>query len=60
MYVAHPWVAEGARRVRFGLYGVLKLDWSRTLEWAQVAEELGFDSFWLQRCDVGPAVATNR
>jgi hypothetical protein len=46
-YVAHPWVAEGTRRVRFGLYGVLKPDWTRTLEWAQLAEEVGFDSFWL-------------
>jgi alkanesulfonate monooxygenase SsuD/methylene tetrahydromethanopterin reductase-like flavin-dependent oxidoreductase (luciferase family) len=46
-YVTHPWVAEGARRVRFGLYGVLKPDWTRTLEWAQLAEEVGFDSFWL-------------
>jgi alkanesulfonate monooxygenase SsuD/methylene tetrahydromethanopterin reductase-like flavin-dependent oxidoreductase (luciferase family) len=33
--------------VRFGLYGVLKPDWARTLELAQLAEELGFDSFWL-------------
>jgi alkanesulfonate monooxygenase SsuD/methylene tetrahydromethanopterin reductase-like flavin-dependent oxidoreductase (luciferase family) len=46
-YVAHPWVAEGARRVRFGLYGGLTPDWSRSLEWVQLAEELGFDSFWL-------------
>jgi alkanesulfonate monooxygenase SsuD/methylene tetrahydromethanopterin reductase-like flavin-dependent oxidoreductase (luciferase family) len=47
VYVAHPWVAEGARRVRFGLYGVLPPDWSRSLEWVQLAEELGFDSVWL-------------
>jgi alkanesulfonate monooxygenase SsuD/methylene tetrahydromethanopterin reductase-like flavin-dependent oxidoreductase (luciferase family) len=46
-YVAHPWVAEGARRVRFGLYGGLTPDWPRSLEWVQLAEELGFDSFWL-------------
>jgi alkanesulfonate monooxygenase SsuD/methylene tetrahydromethanopterin reductase-like flavin-dependent oxidoreductase (luciferase family) len=43
----HPWVAEGAQRVRFGLYGGLTPDWSRSLEWVQLAEELGFDSFWL-------------
>lgn len=46
-YVTHPWVAEGARRVRFGLYGGLLPDWSRGLEWVQLAEELGFDSFWM-------------
>jgi alkanesulfonate monooxygenase SsuD/methylene tetrahydromethanopterin reductase-like flavin-dependent oxidoreductase (luciferase family) len=47
MSVAHPWVAEGARRVRFGLYGGLTPDWPRSLEWVQLAEDLGFDSFWL-------------
>ncbi len=46
-YVTHPWVAEGARQVRFGLYGGLTPDWPRSLEWVQLAEELGFDSFWL-------------
>jgi len=43
----HPWVAEGARLVRFGVYGGLLPDWSRGLEWVQLAEELGFDSFWM-------------
>jgi alkanesulfonate monooxygenase SsuD/methylene tetrahydromethanopterin reductase-like flavin-dependent oxidoreductase (luciferase family) len=32
--------------VRFGLYGLLP-DWSRGLEWVQLAEELDFDSFWM-------------
>src|SRR6267143_7311964 len=49
VYVAHPWVAEGARRVRCGLYGVLPPDWSRSREWVQLAEELGFDSVWIRR-----------
>jgi alkanesulfonate monooxygenase SsuD/methylene tetrahydromethanopterin reductase-like flavin-dependent oxidoreductase (luciferase family) len=31
--------------VRFGVYA-LKPDWSATQEWAQLAEQLGFDSFW--------------
>ena len=43
----HPWVAEGARRVRFGVmpWG-LNTDWTIFLNWARRTEELGFDSFW--------------
>jgi alkanesulfonate monooxygenase SsuD/methylene tetrahydromethanopterin reductase-like flavin-dependent oxidoreductase (luciferase family) len=44
----HPWVAEGARRVRFGIdLGPLPTG-AATIEWAQAIEELGFDSFWLR------------
>jgi alkanesulfonate monooxygenase SsuD/methylene tetrahydromethanopterin reductase-like flavin-dependent oxidoreductase (luciferase family) len=44
---AHPWVTEGGGRVRFGLYGGLSADWARNVERVQLADELGFDSFWI-------------
>jgi alkanesulfonate monooxygenase SsuD/methylene tetrahydromethanopterin reductase-like flavin-dependent oxidoreductase (luciferase family) len=43
----HPWVAEGRRRVRFGIEGGLGPDWSANLAWVRWIEELGFDSFWV-------------
>jgi alkanesulfonate monooxygenase SsuD/methylene tetrahydromethanopterin reductase-like flavin-dependent oxidoreductase (luciferase family) len=43
----HPWVAEGARRVRFGLYNGPRGDWPSLRAWAARAEALGFDSLWI-------------
>jgi len=43
----HPWVAEGQHRVRFGIYGGPARDWSAAVEWIQMVEELGFDSYWV-------------
>jgi alkanesulfonate monooxygenase SsuD/methylene tetrahydromethanopterin reductase-like flavin-dependent oxidoreductase (luciferase family) len=44
----HPWVAEGAERVRFGIdLGPLPT-LAASIEWAQAIEELGYDSFWLR------------
>ena len=40
----HPWVAEGARRVRFGVNAAASPDWSATRDFAQTVEGLGFDS----------------
>jgi alkanesulfonate monooxygenase SsuD/methylene tetrahydromethanopterin reductase-like flavin-dependent oxidoreductase (luciferase family) len=46
--VTHPWVAEQERRVRFGIDLGPFPSAAATLEWAQLVEELGFDSFWLR------------
>ncbi len=43
----HPWVAEGTRRVRFGIETTALPDWGATRDFVQMAEELGFDSIWL-------------
>ncbi len=40
----HPWVAEGARRIRFGVVGNFNKDWPDHLGFATRAERLGFDS----------------
>jgi alkanesulfonate monooxygenase SsuD/methylene tetrahydromethanopterin reductase-like flavin-dependent oxidoreductase (luciferase family) len=44
----HPWVAEGARRVRFGIDLGPFPTLAASIEWAQAIEELGYDSFWLR------------
>jgi alkanesulfonate monooxygenase SsuD/methylene tetrahydromethanopterin reductase-like flavin-dependent oxidoreductase (luciferase family) len=44
----HPWVAEGARRVRFGIDLGPFPTLAANIEWAQAIEELGYDSFWLR------------
>lgn len=44
----HPWVAEGARLVRFGIDLGPFPGFEATIEWVQAIEELGFDSFWLR------------
>jgi len=44
---AHPWVAERQGRIRFGIYGGPARDWSAAVEWVQLVEELGFDSYWV-------------
>ena len=43
----HPWVAEGAERVRFGIAGGVTADWPASLAWVRLVEELGFDSIWI-------------
>lgn len=43
----HPWVAEGAQRVRFGIETSVLPDWGATRDFAQTVEGLGFDSLWI-------------
>ena len=47
-WVTHPWVAEGQRKIRFGLcVASLKgADWPAFQSFVQRLEALGFDSFW--------------
>jgi alkanesulfonate monooxygenase SsuD/methylene tetrahydromethanopterin reductase-like flavin-dependent oxidoreductase (luciferase family) len=45
--LTHPWVAEGARRVRFGVSSPPVLDRGAIREFAQTVEGLGFDSLWM-------------
>lgn len=40
----HPWVAQGAERVRWGL--IVGGDWETVLRRVRQAEDLGFDSVW--------------
>src|ERR1700749_4709156 len=40
----HPWVAEGADRIRFGVVGNFVQGWPGHLRFAIEAERLGFDS----------------
>jgi alkanesulfonate monooxygenase SsuD/methylene tetrahydromethanopterin reductase-like flavin-dependent oxidoreductase (luciferase family) len=42
----HPWVAEGADELRFGIVSVFLPDWPDILAFAQRAERLGFDCYW--------------
>jgi alkanesulfonate monooxygenase SsuD/methylene tetrahydromethanopterin reductase-like flavin-dependent oxidoreductase (luciferase family) len=44
---AHPWVADGPRRSRFGVETIPLPDRAATRDFAQTAEGPGFDSFWL-------------
>jgi alkanesulfonate monooxygenase SsuD/methylene tetrahydromethanopterin reductase-like flavin-dependent oxidoreductase (luciferase family) len=45
---AHPWVKDGQASTRFGLLPLADLtDWPAYLNLAHMAEELGFDSFWV-------------
>ena len=43
----HPWVAEGARRVRFGAGFPVLPDWPATRDLAQTIEGLGFDALFV-------------
>ena len=43
----HPWVAEAAGRVRFGVETTVLPDWPATRDFAQAVEGFGFDSLWL-------------
>src|SRR6201996_8467706 len=40
----HPWVAEGADRIRFGVVGNFVQGWPGHLRFASEAERLGYDS----------------
>ena len=45
----HPWVAEGERRIRFGIaWGAQdpSSTWTETRDFVQMVEGLGFDSYW--------------
>jgi alkanesulfonate monooxygenase SsuD/methylene tetrahydromethanopterin reductase-like flavin-dependent oxidoreductase (luciferase family) len=41
----HPWVSDGAKRIRFGISAAAQ-SWPEMHDLAQMAEGLGFDSFW--------------
>ena len=46
---SHPWVAEGERRIRFGIAEGAQdpsSTWTETRDFAQMVEGLGFDSYW--------------
>jgi alkanesulfonate monooxygenase SsuD/methylene tetrahydromethanopterin reductase-like flavin-dependent oxidoreductase (luciferase family) len=44
----HPWVAEGQKRVRFGISVYRQLpDWQKFIELVQRIEELGFDGYFV-------------
>jgi alkanesulfonate monooxygenase SsuD/methylene tetrahydromethanopterin reductase-like flavin-dependent oxidoreductase (luciferase family) len=43
----HPWVAEGQRRIRFGIVNGPLADWADLSAWVLRVEQLGFDSFWI-------------
>jgi alkanesulfonate monooxygenase SsuD/methylene tetrahydromethanopterin reductase-like flavin-dependent oxidoreductase (luciferase family) len=43
----HPWVAEGQRRIRFGVANGPMASWSALRSWVLRVEHLGFDSFWV-------------
>ena len=43
----HPWVAEQARRIRFGIANGPTASWSDLRAWVLRVEQLGFDSFWV-------------
>jgi alkanesulfonate monooxygenase SsuD/methylene tetrahydromethanopterin reductase-like flavin-dependent oxidoreductase (luciferase family) len=43
----HPWAAEGARRVRFGVVAAVPPDWAAARDLAQTAEALGFDALFV-------------
>src|SRR5437868_8827339 len=44
---SHPWVAEGARKVRIGVHFADPLiDWHKCCDAVLAAEALGFDSVW--------------
>jgi alkanesulfonate monooxygenase SsuD/methylene tetrahydromethanopterin reductase-like flavin-dependent oxidoreductase (luciferase family) len=43
----HPWVAEGQHTIRFGAQIMDQgTDWQELCDWVQMAEDLGFDSYW--------------
>lgn len=47
--MSHPWVAEGERRIRFGIaWGAQdpSSTWTETRDFVQMVEGLGFDSYW--------------
>lgn len=44
--VTHPWVEEGADRIRFAIGDVFLTEWDDTVAFVRRAEQLGFDSYW--------------
>jgi alkanesulfonate monooxygenase SsuD/methylene tetrahydromethanopterin reductase-like flavin-dependent oxidoreductase (luciferase family) len=42
----HPWVAQGAERIRFAVAGAFLRDWAETVDFVRRAEQQGFDSYW--------------
>jgi alkanesulfonate monooxygenase SsuD/methylene tetrahydromethanopterin reductase-like flavin-dependent oxidoreductase (luciferase family) len=47
MQVIHPWVAEGLQKVRVGVAFMGPcFDWKAYQHRVQIAEQLGFDSYW--------------
>lgn len=42
----HPWVADQAHRVRFGIATHPRADWSVVRRFVRDVEALGFDSVW--------------
>jgi alkanesulfonate monooxygenase SsuD/methylene tetrahydromethanopterin reductase-like flavin-dependent oxidoreductase (luciferase family) len=45
--VTHPWVTAGQQTLRFGIGADPSQEWAAFLDTARVAEDLGFDSFWV-------------
>ena len=43
---SHPWVAEGARRIRFAVAATFARSPADVVKAAQRAERLGFDAYW--------------
>ena len=44
-WVTHPWVAEGASEIRFGIAEGPRNDWPALAEFVAALEELEFDSY---------------
>lgn len=42
----HPWVVTGEEKIRFGLAYGPRTSWQECRDLVQMAEELGFDSYW--------------
>jgi alkanesulfonate monooxygenase SsuD/methylene tetrahydromethanopterin reductase-like flavin-dependent oxidoreductase (luciferase family) len=55
--IVHPWVAAGRQRIRFGILSTVLPDWSRTRDFAQLVEGLGFDSLWMADHPLSPLAA---
>src|SRR5579872_2162421 len=43
----HPWVTEGAGRIRFSVAPGPQSDWPQLVQFVQRVEALGFDAYWL-------------
>jgi alkanesulfonate monooxygenase SsuD/methylene tetrahydromethanopterin reductase-like flavin-dependent oxidoreductase (luciferase family) len=44
--LGHPWVENGQQSVQFGIVGGPRGDWPVLRDFVQMAEDLGFDSYW--------------
>jgi alkanesulfonate monooxygenase SsuD/methylene tetrahydromethanopterin reductase-like flavin-dependent oxidoreductase (luciferase family) len=45
-WVTHPWVAESASEIRFGIAEGPRNDWPALADFVAALEDLGFDSYW--------------